>query len=116
VTISAERAKTEEWVPKIRAIGTLKAETGIDVTTQASGIAMTIAFNSGDDVKQGALLVQLDDSVEQADLVAAQATLKNAESDLTRQQDLFKRGTVAQSQLDQAIAKRDEAAAAVDKI
>jgi membrane fusion protein (multidrug efflux system) len=54
--------------------------------------------------------------VEQADLQSALATLKNAESDLARQQDLFRRGTVAQSQLDQAIAKRDETAAAVDKI
>ncbi|MFO1088638.1 MAG: efflux RND transporter periplasmic adaptor subunit [Hyphomicrobiales bacterium] len=116
VTISAAPATTETWVPIIRAIGTLKAETGIDVTTQASGIVETLAFNSGDDVKEGALLVQLDDTVEQADLHAAQATLKNAESDLARQQDLFKRGTVAQSQLDQAIAKRDESAAAVDKI
>jgi membrane fusion protein (multidrug efflux system) len=116
VTVSAEAAKTERWTPKLRAIGTLKAETGIDVTTQAAGIAKTIAFSSGDDVKQGALLVQLDDNVEQADLQSAQATLKNAESDLARQQDLFRRGTVAQSQLDQAIAKRDETAAAVDKI
>lgn len=116
VTISAEPAKIESWVPKIRAIGTLKAETGIDVTTQAAGIAKTIAFSSGDDVKHGALLVQLDDNVEQADLQAAKATLKNAESDLARQQDLFRRGTVAQSQLDQAIARRDEAAAAAEKI
>lgn len=116
MTVSAEAAKTERWTPKIRAIGTLKAETGIDVTTQAAGIAKTIAFSSGDDVKQGALLVQLDDTVEQADLQSAQATLKNAESDLARQQDLFRRGTVAQSQLDQAIAKRDETAAAAEKI
>jgi membrane fusion protein, multidrug efflux system len=116
VTVSAEAAKTERWIPKLRAIGTLKAETGIDVTTQAAGIAKTIAFSSGDDVKQGALLVQLDDNVEQADLQSALATLKNAESDLARQQDLFRRGTVAQSQLDQAIAKRDETAAAVEKI
>ncbi len=116
VTVSTEAAKTERWIPKLRAIGTLKAETGIDVTTQAAGIAKTIAFSSGDDVKQGALLVQLDDNVEQADLQSALATLKNAESDLARQQDLFRRGTVAQSQLDQAIAKRDETAAAVEKI
>ena len=61
------------------------------------------------------MLVQLDDQVEQADLHSNLATLKNAESELNRQRDLFHRGTVAQSQLDTATARRDEAAAAVDK-
>jgi membrane fusion protein, multidrug efflux system len=115
VTVSAEAARTERWTPRINAIGSLRAVTGIDVTAEVGGIIRNINFASGDDVKQGNLLVQIDDRVEQADLQSNLATLKNAESELARQRDLFRRGTVAQSSLDTATARRDEAAASVDK-
>jgi membrane fusion protein (multidrug efflux system) len=115
VTVSAESARLEKWTPKLSAIGSLRAVTGIDVTAEVGGIIRTINFASGDDVEAGSLLVQLDDRVEQADLQSNLATLKNAENDLVRQRDLFRRGTVPQSQLDTATARRDEAAASVDK-
>ena len=115
VTISAELARVEKWTPRLSAIGSLRAVTGIDVTAEVGGIIRTINFSSGDEVTVGNVLLQLDDQVEQADLHSNLATLKNAESELNRQRDLFHRGTVAQSQLDTATARRDEAAAAVDK-
>jgi membrane fusion protein, multidrug efflux system len=115
VTVSAEPARTEQWTPRLQAIGSLRSVTGIDVTAEVGGIVRDINFSSGEDVTAGNVLVQLDDRVEQADLQSNLATLKNAESELSRQHDLFRRGTVAQSQLDTAVARRDEAAASVDK-
>src|SRR5262249_19819283 len=115
VTVSAEPARVEKWTPLLPAIGSLRAVTGIDVTAEVGGIIRSINFSSGDDVAAGRLLVQIDDRVEQAALKSNLAPLKNAESELDRQRDLFRRGTVAQSQLDTATARRDEAAASADK-
>jgi len=68
-TITAEAAKSEEWVERLPAIGTLIASQGVEVASQVSGIVTGLGFESGQDVPVGSKLVQLDISVEQADLV-----------------------------------------------
>ena len=54
-------------------------------------------FESGDDVEAGALLINIDDSVEQADLANGLAQLKNAEATLARQKTLVVQGNTPQS-------------------
>jgi RND family efflux transporter MFP subunit len=76
-------------------------------------VVTTIHFESGDDVAAGALLVNLDDSVEQADLANGVAQLKNANVTLERAQRLIASGNTPQSTVDAAVAARDSAAAAV---
>ena len=73
-------------------------------------------FDSGDDVQKGAKLVQLDTSVEEADLANNKATLLQANLDFERQSKLVKTGAVSQAVLDATIAKRDTAAASVAKM
>ena len=73
-------------------------------------------FESGDDVQKGAKLVQLDTSVEEADLANNKATLLQANLDFERQSKLVKTGAVSQAVLDATIAKRDTAAASVAKM
>lgn len=112
-TVAAEAARSESWVPELPAIGTLIAIRGVDVAPQIGSVIRSFHFESGQDVRAGAALVQLDDSVEQADLLANVATLKNAEFDLERQRELFNRGNAPKSAYDAAVARRDSAAAAV---
>src|SRR3546814_11485933 len=66
-------------------------------------------------VEKGAVLVQLDDSVEQADLKANEAELRNAELDLGRQRELLRRGNTSQTAFDAALSRRDVAAAELDR-
>ena len=49
-TITAEAAKTEEWVERLPAIGTLIASQGVDVASQVAGIVTGLGFESGQDV------------------------------------------------------------------
>lgn len=114
-TISAEAAKTEDWTPFVRAIGTVKATTGIDLAPKVGGIVREVAFASGDKVKAGQVLFQLDDAQEQADLVAQAAALKNAEIELVRRKDLFAKGFSSRSEYDAAVARRDAALGAVER-
>jgi membrane fusion protein (multidrug efflux system) len=114
-TVSAEKAKAERWKPFVRAIGTVKAASGVDVSPQAGGVVEAIHFKSGDQVKQGEKLVTLDSDTENADLRSLEATLRNAERDLDRKGGLAKKGIGSQSESDSARARRDETIAAIEK-
>ena len=114
-TVTAEAATTETWIDRVRAIGTLVAIQGVDVAPQVGGIVMDYFFDSGQDVEKGAKLVQLDTSVEEADLADHKAALKQANLDLERHSRLVKTSAISQATLDATLAKRDSAAAAVQK-
>jgi len=115
-TITAEAARKEKWIERLPAIGTLVASQGVDVAPQVSGIVTDIFFKSGQDVPKGTKLVQLDISVELADLASAQATRREADVAFVRQQDLLKKRVASQANVDTALAKRDTAHAAVNRI
>jgi len=115
-TVTTEEARKESWTPQLHAIGTVTAIRGVNLAPEISGIVEDYFFESGDDVEEGKLLVQLDDSVQQAELAANKATLKDAEIDYERQSKLVDRGAVSQAALDTATATRDSARAAVDQV
>jgi membrane fusion protein (multidrug efflux system) len=115
-TVTTEIAKTENWVDRLRAIGTLVAIEGVDVAPQLGGMVTDYYFDSGKDVEKGEKLVKLDTTVEEADLADNKATLTQASLDYERQVKLVKTGAVSQAVLDQTIAKRDSAAAAVQHV
>jgi membrane fusion protein, multidrug efflux system len=114
-TVTAEAARVEKWAPELTAIGTLRAMQGVAIAPQAAGDVTAIHFESGDDVEAGALLINIDDSVEQADLANGLAQLKNADATLARQKTLVVQGNTPQSTVDTALAARDSAAATVER-
>ncbi|HSD93722.1 MAG TPA: efflux RND transporter periplasmic adaptor subunit [Methyloceanibacter sp.] len=114
-TVTAEAARTESWIDRVRAIGTLVAIEGVDVTPQIGGLVTDYYFDSGQDVEKGQKLVKLDTSVEEADLADHKATLVQTNLDLERHSRLVKTSAVSQAALDATLAKRDSAAALVQK-
>ncbi len=115
-TVTSEPAKIEKWVEQLTSIGTLISSHGVDVASQVAGIVTEVQAESGSEVERGALLVQLDIVVEQADLASARAVLAEAELAFQRQSDLLAKRVTAEANLDTARAKRDTAQAAVSKI
>lgn len=114
-TVSAEAARTEQWVDRVSAIGTLVSIQGVDIASQVAGVVTEVSFESGQTVEAGRLLVQLDVSVEEADLRSNRALLKEAEVGFERQNDLLKKSVASEANVDTARAKRDTAMAAVTK-
>ena len=114
-TVTVEAAKIEKWPPELTAIGTLRAIQGVAIAPQAAGVVTAIHFESGDDVEAGALLINIDDFVEEADLANNRAQLTNADETLSRQKMLVVKGNTPQSTVDSAIATRDSAAASVER-
>jgi RND family efflux transporter MFP subunit len=113
--VAAEPVKVEKWARRLTAIGTTRAFQSIDVAPQVAGVISAIHFTSGEDVAAGAPLLEIDDSVDEADLRNGLAQLKNADISLERQQTLVAGGNTAKAQVDAALAARDSAAAAVER-
>ncbi len=111
----AQPATYEQWSPQLTAIGSLRAYQGIFIAPQVAGVISALHFESGQDVKEGDLLINIDDSVEQADLLSGKAQLRNADANLARQRTLVQGGNTPQATLDSALASRDSAAATVQR-
>jgi len=112
-TVAAEPAKLEQWVPQLPAIGSIVASQQIQIAAQQNGLVTDIKFDSGQDVKAGKLLVEIDTSLEKADLASNEATLRDKQRDLQRSAELVQRGNVSKSSYDASLAARDVAAANV---
>jgi membrane fusion protein (multidrug efflux system) len=93
-------AAYQDWQPELRSVGTLRAAKGVDVVAEVAGIVRKLKFKSGDEVKAGDLLIELDADEEQAQLDAALAAAELAVSIYKRDKAQFKVQAVSQAQLD----------------
>ena len=112
-TISSAEAKVTSIQPQLSAIGTVAAVNGVNVSSQVAGIVVQTPFESGQKVKAGQLLIQLDDSTNQQNLKNMQAQAELAKLNYDRTETLFNTHLAAQSDLDTAIANYKEAVASV---
>ncbi len=102
VAVTATEVLQRSWPQTLDAVGTLVAVNGTDVTTESPGVIRTIRFESGQRVKKGDLLLQLDATAESATLASMEAALKLAITQRERYRELFStRQAVAKADLDQ---------------
>ncbi|MCF7980375.1 MAG: efflux RND transporter periplasmic adaptor subunit [Pseudomonadales bacterium] len=113
--VSADYAREEIWQPSLSAIGTLRAVNGVDLSGEVEGKVKAIHFQSGQFVKQGALLLEIDDEVEQANLKSFQARLKLAQLNFQRDEKLIQKRLTSQEQSDRSRAELDEVYALVEQ-
>jgi membrane fusion protein, multidrug efflux system len=106
-SVGTARVEQRTWPRQRRAVGTLVSGRGVAVSADAPGIVDRIRFESGGTVQRGQVLVELDASVERAQLQAVQARLKLAEQTLEQSQQLFAAGAVPRNELDAAVSTRD---------
>src|SRR5262245_2930150 len=104
-TVAATEVKTQTWTPGIPAIGTARATYGVELASQLGGVVRQINIVPGKKFAKGDLLVQLEDTVERADLADAEASLKLADDNLDRSRSLQTKGYTPQASYDQAQAQ-----------
>jgi len=82
------KADYQQWQPQLSAVGTLRAVRGVDVTTEVAGLVRSLEFKSGDEVKAGQVLVQLnaDSDIAQLHSLEAAADLANTVYERDKQQ------------------------------
>lgn len=115
-TVSTIVTKPSTWTPGVEAIGTVNAVRGVDLTVETTGIVKDILFHANQKVAADAVLLQLDDAVERADLAAQKAQAASDQAALTRALELQRRGVGTDATLDAARAAATASAAQVNKL
>ncbi|HET9117009.1 MAG TPA: efflux RND transporter periplasmic adaptor subunit [Pseudonocardiaceae bacterium] len=113
VSVSTARAATATWQRQIHAVASLVAVAGVELAPQLSGQVTGIYFHSGEYVRKGQHLIQLDDSNQLAQLRSDQASAKLARINYRRAEGLLKANATSQGSLDSAEAAYASANAAV---
>jgi len=111
--ITSIRAETAVWRPTINAIATLAPVEGVTLAADADGTVVRIAVENGASVQAGDVLIELDTSVETAQLAAAGARQAIARLDRERATELRAKNTISQAELDAATARVNQAEADV---
>ena len=113
--VTTDVAQKSEWQPTLESVGTATAVNGVTISTDLAGIVRQIAFESGNKVRAGDLLVHLDTTQEEAQLHQAEAQRDYASVTLKRDKDLLAKHAISQSDYDNAEASFRQAQATVDQ-
>lgn len=105
VAVTAQPAAAETWRDTVQAVGTLTAVNGVAISSSTAGLVREIAFESGQTVKKGQLLLRLDTDVEMGELRSAQAEAELARTTANRQRALVRSDTVSRAALDKSEAE-----------
>jgi membrane fusion protein (multidrug efflux system) len=99
-TVTATKVSSSDWQPALAAVGSVVPVRGVDVTTEIAGLVREIHFKSGQDVKKGEILVELNADSDKAQLASLEAAADLSASVLKRDRAQFDAQAVAQAQVD----------------
>jgi membrane fusion protein (multidrug efflux system) len=115
-TVTTVVAQRETWPSTLTVIGTAAAIQGVTVSADLPGTVDKIHFESGQWVRQGDTLVDLDTRQERAQLANMEAQRDLARINYDRAQQLVKEGVIARSEYDNATAQQKATEAQVGDI
>jgi len=121
------RVRLEDITSRVRAPGKIEPRTQVKISADIPGKVVRLLVKEGDQVRQGQLMLQLDDTQyraawrqdqsalasARARLRDAEATLKTAESNYARQSALWQQKVLSQAEWDQATSGIESARTAV---
>jgi membrane fusion protein (multidrug efflux system) len=105
VPVIVAEARTETVADRVEALGTLKANESVTITSNVTETISGVHFDDGQRVEAGDLLVEMTSAEEHALLEEAQARLAEAERQYDRVRSLVQQRSASESLLDER--KRD---------
>jgi len=99
-SVTAATVGFSDWQPEVSAVGSLRAVRGVDVTTEVTGLVRTLRFTSGDDVKAGQVLVELNADAEIAQQHALEAAADLSATVYERDKAQYEAQAISKAQLD----------------
>jgi membrane fusion protein (multidrug efflux system) len=112
-SVELGKVETMRLEDDTQAVGTLRSRQGVVLRPETSGRVQALSFGDGQRVRQGQLLVQLDDTLQRAQLKQAEASASIARTNLQRSRELASQNFVSQSAVDQNAAALEVAMAQV---
>lgn len=98
-------AKAENWETTVAAVGSISSLRNVSVSNEVPGTVSKIRFESGQIAREGQVLVELDASVERAQLASADARRELAGRTAQRSKILAEGNVISRSQLDEVDAQ-----------
>lgn len=112
--ITAMTVKGQEWTLVITAVGSIRPNQGAMISAQAAGTVTKVLVKSGDKVKKGQLLVEIDSSAERASLKATEAQLPAAQANYNRYRNLVASNSASKAELDNAQSTYNQLLATIE--
>ncbi|WKW32104.1 efflux RND transporter periplasmic adaptor subunit [Pseudomonas viridiflava] len=116
VSVAVVNAVELPWQSRLPAIGTLKAVQGVDLSLEIAGTVKALLFESGQKVRVGQPLLQLDSDVERALLGTAEADLGLAQVEHGRGSRLVGDQAISRGDFDKLAAQLKKAGATVAQL
>ena len=114
VFIAEAPVQLRQFSNRIEVLGVAKARQSVTLTADATELLLKIYFRSGDHVRQGQVLAQLNAREQNANIGQEEAALALADQNLKRYQTLADKGIAAKATVDQYKAAYDQAKATLD--
>jgi membrane fusion protein (multidrug efflux system) len=115
-SVSVALVQEMPWPEEVQAVGTVTALQGTTVRAEVPGRVERLAFDSGDRVRAGQVLVVQDAREERAQYQAAQAAADLAALELARGRRLAAEAVLAQAELDRLEAAARQARAQAEAL
>lgn len=101
-TVTAMQADYSDWQPQLNSIGTVRAARGADLALESSGVVSEISVASGDQVKQGDVLLELRSDELSAAVDAAETSLSLARTTFERAKRQVEAKAISRAAFDDA--------------
>ena len=117
VKVVTDTLELRSVVDEIQALGTARANESIEIRPRIASLVTAIAFEEGQAVAEGDLLVELENSEIKAELAQAEASLSESLSLYNRSKELTSTQAISESNLETLLAqvKVNEANVAAEK-
>ena len=115
VTLNATVAKSETWPQQLAAIGSLRAQRGIDIRSESDGVIRQLYIVPGQWIAAGELMVELDDTVDRATLKSANVRLEKARREFERDKALFEKALASKDKFENSRSEFESAQALVEE-
>ncbi len=114
-SVSVATAEPRRHRQTVTAIGTVLATRSVTLRNELPGTVEEVSLVPGQVVEPGTVLVRLDVSVEEAELLAQQAQARLAQTILDRSRQANMNSAVSEIEVDRARAERDVALAQIER-
>jgi len=115
-TVTTYQVQRQQWDAQLNAVASMTAVQGVTVSAETPGKVVAIAFQPGNNVRVGDLLLLQDTSVEEAQLPGAEAAAVLTRANLERARALLAEHAVAEAEYDAALADHSLAVATVAQL
>ncbi len=116
VPVIVSELKQTLFADEIEALGTLRANESVDITSPVTEIVTEVTFEDSETVSKGDVLIKMDTSEEQAELIEQRALVKDAQARVDRLSPLKAQGAASVSDYDEAKRTLDAAEARLKAI